>query len=492
MKLLLDTISGVLSMSSLGKEKGWTCAKTSGATNQDLQNAADDFSIVFTPNTLTVEPKHCYLSICGKYYFSLCNYGYRNSTEPVGQRFRAKEWGLPGGNGMECRGNFGDKVNYDWYEFGLADELDKIWIDSNVLLLHMALGYFIQCLTPVLDTASIISQLFIVRLLLLLKIARLLSLISPKVLNPFRFRQKHAPMQPLPHDPNLSESLESLIERAESALALKMDQAVNDVSELKAQGKRVLIFVKEDSTATTLNNMMRDRGLNSHEVATIWKKDECGTIVCNFNDADHPTDAVITTFASLKISGPRFYGACHRGIILDIADDLEDLRRAMRSLTSIGQTQRVGWANYYIRETLDMVQDLVVARKAVLRLFMDPAMYPGIKGDLRGILAFHDVGLSMGRAASRYPRNRVHWFYMETDEIKRECLFYSAVAEFLNENPASASKFKKSTMSRIAKTWKPGKALTMDHVDQRLPAIEDGVVLYNYVKDGYEQQLLDM
>ncbi|KAF5671553.1 hypothetical protein FCIRC_8662 [Fusarium circinatum] len=69
MKLLLDTISGILSMSSLGKAKGWTCAQTSGATNQDLQNAVDDFGIVFTPNAQTVEPKHCYVSICGKYYF---------------------------------------------------------------------------------------------------------------------------------------------------------------------------------------------------------------------------------------------------------------------------------------------------------------------------------------------------------------------------------------------------------------------------------------
>ncbi|KAG5808153.1 hypothetical protein H9Q74_000890 [Fusarium xylarioides] len=133
MKLLLDTISGILSMSSLGKPKGWTCDQSSGATNQDLQNAVDDFSVVFTPNSLTVEPKHCYLSICGKNYFSLCNYGHYNSTEPVGQRIRAKEWGLPGGNGTECRGNFGDKVNYDWYEFGLVSELEKLWIDSDTL-----------------------------------------------------------------------------------------------------------------------------------------------------------------------------------------------------------------------------------------------------------------------------------------------------------------------------------------------------------------------
>ncbi|KAL5585527.1 hypothetical protein FOVSG1_014916 [Fusarium oxysporum f. sp. vasinfectum] len=220
-------------------------------------------------------------------------------------------------------------------------------------------------------------------------------------------------MEPRPHDPKLSESLQPLIERAGSVLALKMERAVNAVSKLKAQGKRVLIFVKEGSTAT-------------------------------------------------------FYGACHRGIVLEMADDLEDVLRATRALTSIGQTQQVEWTNYYVQETLDMVHDLAVSRKAVLRLFLNPAMYPEIAGDLRGILTFHEVALSMGHAAS---------------------LFYSAVAKLLKENPGAASKFKKSTMARIAKSWKPGQTLTMDHVNLKLPTIEDGVVLYNYVKDGYKQQL---
>src|SRR5690349_4818451 len=43
-------------------------------------------------------------------------------------------------------------------------------------------------------------------------------------------------------------------------------------------------------------------------------------------------------------------------------------------LTSIGQTQQVEWTNYYVQETLDMVHDLAVSRKAVLTLFLNPAM----------------------------------------------------------------------------------------------------------------------
>ncbi|KAI7769298.1 hypothetical protein LZL87_011828 [Fusarium oxysporum] len=296
-------------------------------------------------------------------------------------------------------------------------------------------------------------------------------------------------MERRPHDRNLSESLQPLIELDEHVLVQKMEQALNAVSELKAQGKRVLIYVRENSTATTLNEKMRASGLNSHEVATIWTKAECGRIIYNFNDAKHPTDAVITTFATLKTLGPKFYGACHRGIILEIADDLEDFVLATRALNSIGQWQAVEWTTYYVRDTVDMVRDLAMARKAVSAITRNPAMYPDIKGDLRGILAFYEVALRMGNVVSRYPRNRVHWSYMETEEIKREGLFYFAVAKFLEENPAAASKFKKSTMARIAKSWKPEQDLTMDHVNLKLPAIEDGVVLYNYVKDGYKQQL---
>ncbi|KAG7413604.1 hypothetical protein Forpe1208_v007039 [Fusarium oxysporum f. sp. rapae] len=312
-------------------------------------------------------------------------------------------------------------------------------------------------------------------------------------------------MERRPHDRNLSESLQPLIELDEHVLVQKMEQALHAVSELKAQGKRVLIYVRENLTATTLNEKMRASGLNSHEVATIWTKAECGRIIYNFNDAKHPTDAVITTFATLKTLGPKFYGACHRGIILEIADDLEDFVLATRALNSIGQTQAVEWTTYYVRDTVDMVRDLAMAQKAVSAITRNPAMYPDIKGDLRGILAFYEVALRMGNVVSRYPRNRVHWSYMETEEIKREGkfesqsnmkldltfigLFYFAVAKFLEENPAAASKFKKGTMARIAKSWKPEQDLTMNHVNLKLPAIEDGVVLYNYVKDGYKQQL---
>ncbi|KAF9774613.1 hypothetical protein IL306_007336 [Fusarium sp. DS 682] len=313
-------------------------------------------------------------------------------------------------------------------------------------------------------------------------------------------------MEPKTHDPDLPMSLQPLIDKKESVLEQKMNWAVAKVAALKTRGKRVLIYVKEDSTATGLNEKMRTHGLNTHEVATIWTKDQAGVIAYYFTDPSHEIDALITTFATLKTSYLKFYGPCHHGIILEYPDNIEDYLEATRRLTSIGQTQQVEWFTSYMFNTLDVMYDLTLSRKAVMKLVLDPGMYPGFPADLKLICAFHDVSLVIGQSSSRYPRMRVDWRYMETDEIKREgkadisCqhpisandftgLFYSAVAKFLKEIPSSARKFNKDTMARIAQSWKPEQALTMDHVDLKLPEIDEGVVLYNYVLDEHKGHL---
>lgn len=55
----------------------------------------------------------------------------------------------------------------------------------------------------------------------------------------------------------------------------------------------------------------------------------------------------------------------------------------------------------------------------------DLTFYPGLRGHMRIILCHHVVAFRMSQDVSRYPRARVHWSNMETEEIKRE-------GEFLN------------------------------------------------------------
>ncbi|KAF4341613.1 hypothetical protein FBEOM_4515 [Fusarium beomiforme] len=253
-------------------------------------------------------------------------------------------------------------------------------------------------------------------------------------------------MEDLSQDSNLAKPCPSFEEIDELVLRHRIDWAVQEATTLKSQGKKVLIYCKKDATAITLNQKMRDGGLNSHEVATVWTKPECAVIVSNFNESTHPIDVLITTFATLKTSGPRFYGVCHRGIILEYPDEFDEFVKVTQCLQSIGQTQAVDWLTCFFCDTLDI--------------------YP-------------NVGLSC--QGGREPTFG--------SKLSSRSLFYSAVARFVKESPTSASKFNRNTMARIAKSWKPGQALTADHVDLKLPEIDEGVVLYNHVKEEFEGQL---
>ncbi|KAJ4243471.1 hypothetical protein NW762_014802 [Fusarium torreyae] len=292
-----------------------------------------------------------------------------------------------------------------------------------------------------------------------------------------------------PHDPDSAPNVSVLVQKHEDVMIQKMGWAVDKVINFNRQGKRVLIYVKENQTASTLNEMILAAGYHSRDISNMSSHSDRGLAIYHFNDAKQGTDALITTFAVGKV-GSNFYGACHRGLILEYPNNLDDLVSATSCLQSIGQTEAVQWGTCYIHGTLDMLQDLILARKAAAKLVLDPRRYPGITGELRVICAFHTVAIIVGQTSSRYPRARVHWTNMESDEIKREGLFYSAVAKFLDENPESASKFNSETMAKIAKSWKPEKGLTMDHVDGKLPPIEDGVVLYNYVVGGFKEGML--
>lgn len=99
----------------------------------------------------------------------------------------------------------------------------------------------------------------------------------------------------------------------------------------------------------------------------------------------------------------------------------------------------------------------------------DINFYPGLWGHMRTILCHHAVALRMSQDVSRYPRERVHWSNMDSEEIKREGefqrqsgvklrltiigQFYYRVGLFLKENLAYADKFKdQRTIAKIAKS----------------------------------------
>ncbi|KAF4442659.1 hypothetical protein F53441_11700 [Fusarium austroafricanum] len=234
-----------------------------------------------------------------------------------------------------------------------------------------------------------------------------------------------------PHDPRLSSSIQPLIEGEYAILDNKMSWAIEKVTEHKAQGKRVLIYVRDNSTAESFATKV----FSCNEVATTCMRAAGALAVDNFNDANHPTDALITTFTARKWASQKFCGACHRGIMLEYPDSFRDYFGAIFCLQSIAQTQAVSWISCYFPQSLDTVRSLAIAQFKALELAADDGNYPEVSSPgLRLICAYHQVATLMGQSNSRYPGPRVHWSHMESQEIKREELFYFAVGQFLVEN----------------------------------------------------------
>lgn len=61
-----------------------------------------------------------------------------------------------------------------------------------------------------------------------------------------------------------------------------------------------------------------------------------------------------------------------------------------------------------------------MVKREVDAMVADVNFYPGVWGYMRTILCHHVVALLMSQDVSRYPKERVHWSNMESEEIKRE------------------------------------------------------------------------
>lgn len=164
--------------------------------------------------------------------------------------------------------------------------------------------------------------------------------------------------------------------------------------------------------------MLRGCGFASTDISNIASSPERNRAVLDFNNERYATDVLITTFAASK--GFEFYGACYRGLIFDSPGAMDDYVAAVKCLDHKGQKEPVEWFNCYIHGTMDVMHDLVLSRDAVARIMPDVEQHTQVPRDLGLICAFHAVAVALGQSSSRYPRTRVHWSNMESDEIKRE------------------------------------------------------------------------
>jgi hypothetical protein len=203
----------------------------------------------------------------------------------------------------------------------------------------------------------------------------------------------------------------------------------------------------------------------SKDISNIVSSPGRNRAVLDFNNENYATDVLVTTYAASK--GFEFYGACRRGLIFEYPGIMDEYVAAIKCLDHNGQKEPAEWFNCYIHGTMDVMHDLILTRSAVARIMPDVEKQTKVPYDLGLICAYHAVAIALGQSSSRYPRARVHWSNMESDEIKREGqwlplpftlyaynlgLFYAAVAKFLEENQGSGSKFTADTMAKIAKS----------------------------------------
>ncbi|KAM0342104.1 hypothetical protein ACHAPU_009718 [Fusarium lateritium] len=227
--------------------------------------------------------------------------------------------------------------------------------------------------------------------------------------------------------------------------------AVEKVWEYKKEGKRVLVYVLDDSHASYMNEVMVAKGLDSDYISRFESLYDRDDALRRFNDPNQPADVFITTFKDLE-EKPCFLGACQRGIIFEYPSSLAQLRKAIRSIRREGQPPSNDWINFHEVGSMDELKAQGMYIRAAKGILSKADYCPYLEGDLRAIRAYYDLARSMGDSSSRYPRNRVLLDKLETWEIRLEGIFYYAIGEWLVKNPGTANMFKTDTMAKIAKS----------------------------------------
>ncbi|KAI7769331.1 hypothetical protein LZL87_011861 [Fusarium oxysporum] len=92
--------------------------------------------------------------------------------------------------------------------------------------------------------------------------------------------------------------------------------------------------------------------------------------------------------------------------------------------------------------------------------------------------SFELIKRYLGQDNNRYPRTRVTWPEQDHPLVAREGHFYSAVAQYLMQNPQHIKKLVHKGLYAIARRWTPEHGvLTLDMIEGRSPVLVDGIIL---------------
>ncbi|KAI8666776.1 hypothetical protein NCS57_00904300 [Fusarium keratoplasticum] len=303
--------------------------------------------------------------------------------------------------------------------------------------------------------------------------------------------------------PRLMESYMICRHQAE-AVVRKIAIVIESMTNLKAEGHRLLIYVKDPASAREAQDMLNRAGFNTFDFCDpCHSRRECASGLAKFNDPGNSEFDVLITSYRRGANGGNFYGACRRAVIAEYPDDIRTLYKARQSLDHIRQTETPRWVTMYINHSYDAKEEFQLAQQEARMIIEAPELHQSLSTDFtvppideritgqhRLICAFEILQQIQITEFSKYPKARMDWSEMDMPEANLEGQFYAAVGRFLMANPTTTDKFTTETMEKIALRWEPGKDLSMDRVVGNCPALPNGVKIYNYVKPGKGRGML--
>ncbi|KAM0288357.1 hypothetical protein ACHAO9_007262 [Fusarium lateritium] len=241
----------------------------------------------------------------------------------------------------------------------------------------------------------------------------------------------------------------------------KLCWTVHRILELREQDKRVLIYVNHPLTSMILTGLLKTIDIETECIRTSQTQAERGLAAFEFNSPSSDTEVLVTSF-QLSGFGINLHGASHSGIILEYPHNIQTLSNAF----------------VYLENSFDSWIETNMSLKYANILAAEGEIHPLIKGEFRTICGFELIKMHLGQNCNRYPRVRATWAERDEDSVTREGHFYSAVAQYLMENPTHCHKFPQNDLSEVAIRWTPELAeITLDMIEGRAPVLEDGVRL---------------
>ncbi|KAH7146311.1 P-loop containing nucleoside triphosphate hydrolase protein [Dactylonectria macrodidyma] len=262
----------------------------------------------------------------------------------------------------------------------------------------------------------------------------------------------------------------------------KYARVLQRVLELTEEGHRILIYVNNPLTSMMVNALLVCIGMKTLHYTSRNSQNERDSAIARFNDRTNDYQCLITSM-KLAAFGVNFHKACHHGIIVEPPENLSILLHATGRLWRIGQKHHVRWEILYLRHSFDAWIESRNLEKAVTTLAAECSLDPRITGQARMIACFEMLRIQLGQKCSRYPRTRVSWHEQDSSGVEREGFFYSELGRFIIAHPELAAFVGDQNIKQIAMSWKIGTPLTEDHINMRMPELEDGVRLGNFASE---------